>query len=156
MKWHDNEAYTSLIVIIIGCALFLLLTGCGSIDTRAHDEAWLLKQRFTYEPDVVDTWRELPETGAVSGDCDDYAVTLKSRYDKVMPEIEPTLWYADTLNTGKINHIVVNFSCGDGHCIADNNGAVYRESHYPHRLLMEVPDWHVKLKHIALRGLGSQ
>lgn len=136
MKWHDNEAYTSLILIIIGCALFLLLTGCGGLDARAHDAAWQLKQRFTYESDVIDTWRELPDYGPVSGDCDDFAVTI---HQQLKDKLQTSLWYVDTNQDGSADHLVAAYLCGIELCIIENNAKIYKESNY-HRRLLRKPN----------------
>ena len=145
MKWHDNEAYTSFIIIVLGCIVFLLLTGC--VNTTAHDAAWELKSRFVYESDVIDTWRELPETGVVSGDCDDFATTIhKSLKDKLGTE----LWYVDTDKNGVIDHMVAVYDCNGERCIIDNDGAVHKQSHYNRSLVQKVPQWHINQK--TIRG----
>lgn len=124
------------------CCVLAVSLGC--IDTAPLDAAWELRQRFRYQIDTVDTWRILPETGMVSGDCDDFARTLQEKYNKM--GVSSTLWYVDTKGDGRADHMALSYFCGLELCIVDNNGTVKREAFYPHKLLGKVPYSHIKIK----------
>lgn len=111
--------------------LVSILSGCVFGPNSVMDAKRSLDNRFTYLADRGDQWSEMATSGPVTGDCEDYAITLQK-------EVGGTMWIAYPLTGGDAHA----FLCHGVHCV-DNGQLPFKLDPTKYRSVKQIHPYEI-------------